>query len=112
MDIDKICILISSLSFFAYCVSYFTSPHMKKEFKRFGVEKFGLLTIILQFMGATGLIVGLKFNPILTISSLGLTLLMLSGLIVRIKLKDSIWISLPAFFYMGLNTYIFWASIN
>jgi len=112
MDVDKICILISSLSFFAYAVSYFTSPHMKKEFKRFGLEKIGLLTIILQFMGATGLILGLKFNPILTISSLGLTLLMLSGLIVRIKLKDSIWISLPALFYMGLNTYIFLVSIN
>ena len=112
MDIDKICILISSLSFFAYAVSYFTSPHMKKEFKRFGLEKIGLLTIILQFMGATGLILGLKFNPILTISSLGLTLLMLSGLIVRIKLKDSIWISLPVLFYMGLNTYIFLVSIK
>jgi hypothetical protein len=112
MDINKICILISSLSFFGYTVSYITSPHMKKEFKRFGLEKIGLLTIILQFTGAAGLIVGLKFNPILTISSLGLALLMLSGLIVRIKLKDSIWISLPALFYMGLNTYIFLASIN
>ena len=112
MDINKICIFISSLSFFGYAVSYFTSPHMKKEFKRFGLEKIGLLTIILQFTGATGLIVGLKFNPILTISSLGLALLMLFGLIVRIKLKDSIWISLPALFYMGLNTYIFLASIN
>jgi hypothetical protein len=111
MDIDKICILTSSLSFFAYTASYFTSPHMQKEFKRFGLEKIGLLTIILQFIGATGLIVGLKFNPILTISSLGLALLMLSGLIVRIKLKDSLWISLPALFYMGLNTYIFLASI-
>ncbi|MDE0771892.1 MAG: hypothetical protein OSB25_06780 [Salibacteraceae bacterium] len=112
MDIDKICILISSLSFFAYALSYFISPHMKKEFKRFGLEKIGLLTIILEFIGATGLIVGLKFNPILTISSFGLALLMFSGLIVRIKLKDSIWISLPALFYMGLNTYIFFASIN
>jgi hypothetical protein len=112
MDIDEICILISSLSFFAYAISYFTSPHMKKEFKRFGLEKIGLLTIILQFIGATGLIVGLKFNPILIISSLGLTLLMLSGLIVRIKLKDSIWISLPALFYLGLNSYIFLVSIN
>ena len=112
MDIDKICILISSLSFFAYAVSYFTSPHMKKEFKRFGLEKIGLLTIILQIIGATGLIVGLKFNPLLTISSFGLALLMLSGLIVRIKLKDSIWISLPVLFYMGLNTYIFLTSIN
>jgi hypothetical protein len=112
MDIDKICILTSSLSFFAYALSYFISPHMKKEFKRFGLEKIGLLTIILQFLGAVGLIVGLKFNPVLAISSFGLALLMLSGFIVRIKLRDSIWISLPALFYMGLNTYIFLVSIN
>jgi len=37
---------------------------------------------------------------------------MLIGLIVRISLKDNIWISLPAFFYMGLNTYIFLVSLN
>ena len=112
MDIDKICVLISSFSFFAYTIYYFKSSKMEMEFKRFGLEKFGLIIIVSQFLGATGLIVGLKFDPILTISSLGLTLLMLSGLIVRIKLKDSIWISLPALFYLGLNTYIFLISIN
>jgi hypothetical protein len=85
---------------------------MKNEFKRFGLEKIGLTTVLLEIIGALGLLVGLKFNPILTISSFGLALLMLSGLIVRIKLKDSIWISFPALFYMGLNTYIFLASIN
>ena len=112
MDILKICILISSLSFFGYAVSYFTAPHMKNEFKRFGLEKIGLLTIVLEFMGAAGLIVGLIYNPILVISSLGLALLMLIGLIVRIRLKDNIWISLPAFFFMSINTYIFFESIN
>ncbi len=85
---------------------------MKNEFKRFNLEKISLLIIALEFLGATGLIIGLKFGPILTISSLGLALLMLMGLIVRIKLKDSIWISLPALFYLGLNTYIFWESIT
>mgnify|MGYP004362964119 FL=1 len=85
---------------------------MKEEFKRFGLEKMGLITIILQLLGATGLLVGLKFNPILSISSLGLAVLMTAGLIVRIKLKDSIWVSLPAFFYMGLNTYIFLTSVS
>jgi len=84
---------------------------MKMEFRRFGLEKFGLIIIASQFIGATGLIVGLKFNLILTISSLGLALLMLSGFIVRLKLKDSLWVSLPALFYMGLNSYIFLASI-
>ena len=85
---------------------------MKEEFKRFGLEKMGLITIIFQLLGATGLLVGLKFNPILSISSLGLAVLMTAGLIVRIKLKDSIWISLPAFFYMALNTYIFLISVS
>jgi|TARA_B110000483_G_C18141059_1_gene521473 hypothetical protein len=85
---------------------------MKSEFKRFGLEKFGLIIIASQFLGALGLLVGLKFNLILMISSFGLALLMLSGFIVRMKLKDNIWISLPALFYMGLNAYIFLWSVN
>jgi len=112
MYVVTICVLISSLSFIAYAFSYFNAPHMKDEFKRFGLEKMGLTIILLEITGALGLLVGLKFHVILMISSLGLTLLMIAGLIVRIKLKDSIWISLPAFFYMVLNAYIFWTSIK
>ena len=111
MDIDKICVLISSFSFFAYTIYYFKSSKMEMEFKRFGLEKFGLIIITLQFLGATGLMVGLVFNPLLIISSLGLALLMLAGFLVRLKLKDSILVSLPALFYMSLNAYIFLVSI-
>jgi hypothetical protein len=85
---------------------------MKYEFKRFGLEKIGLLIILLQITGAIGLLVGLLFNPILIISSLGLALLMFAALLVRIKIKDSIWVSLPAFFFMVLNAFIFWESFN
>jgi hypothetical protein len=88
------------------------APHMKNEFKRFGLEKLGLMTIVLEIIGALGLLVGLKFNSLLMISSLGLALLMFAGLIVRIRLKDSLWISLPAFFFMALNAYIFWESLK
>jgi hypothetical protein len=112
MTINTICVLISSFSFFAYVASYFISPHMKNEFKRFNLEKVGLFTIILEILGATGLLVGLYFNPFLTLSSLGLFLLMFIGLIVRIKLKDSFWVSLPAGFFMILNLYIFLVSIK
>ena len=112
MSTITIVTLISSFSFFAYAFSYFRTPHMKNEFKRFGLEKIGLATVLLEIIGALGLLVGLKFYFFLMISSLGLALLMLAGLIVRIKLKDSIWISLPALFYMLLNTYIFWLSMN
>lgn len=112
MGAVEIGVLISSLSFFGYAISYFISPHMKKEFIRFGLEKFGFLTIILEIAGAAGLLIGLLFNPILIISSLGLALLMLAGFIVRIKIKDSILASSPALFYMLLNAYLFWQSIN
>jgi len=112
MNLVTICILISSLSFFAYAFSYFKAPHMKDEFKRFGLEKIGLTITLLEVLGALGLLVGLKIYFVLIISSFGLALLMLAGIIIRIKVKDGIWITLPAFFYMVLNAYIFWVSIN
>lgn len=112
MTLYHICIYLSSLSFFAYCISYFTSPHMKSEFKRFNLEKLGLLTIIFEFVGAAGLLVGILYNPILLISSCGLALLMFLGTIVRIRLKDSLWVSLPALFYMVLNAYIFFEALK
>lgn len=112
MEVNTLLVVLSSVSFYAYVGAYFVSPHMKNEFKRFNLEKLGLFTIVLEFLGATGLLLGLKFNLLLTLSSLGLGLLMLFGLIVRIKLKDSIWVSLPAGFFMLLNLYIFMVSMR
>jgi hypothetical protein len=85
---------------------------MKSEFERFKLEKYGLIVIILQFLGASGLLLGLKFNPLLIFSSFGLALLMFFGVIVRLKLKDGLWVSIPALFYMFLNAVIFIAAIN
>lgn len=83
---------------------------MKNEFKRFKLEKLGLLTIVLEILGALGLLIGLWYSPLLLLSSGGLAVLMFLGVLVRIKLKDSLWISLPAIFYMGLNAYIFYIA--
>lgn len=85
---------------------------MKSEFKRFKLEKLGLLTIVLEIVGALGLLIGLWYKPLLLLSSGGLALLMFLGVIVRIKLKDSLWITLPALFYMFLNGYIFYVVIK
>ena len=80
---------------------------MKQEFIRYCLQKIGLFVIILQSIGAVGLIIGFKYPPILLISALGLSLLMLAGLIVRLRLKDSLSAYFPALFYMLLNAYIF-----
>lgn len=104
-------ILFSSFSFLFYGISYFKSTKMKDEFKRFGLEKLGILTAVLELLGAVGLIIGLSYQPILLIAAGGLAILMLMGLAVRIKVKDGLWLSLPALFYLLLNAYIFINSI-
>lgn len=111
MSFINILIFISSLSFVIYGIAYFTSTKMKSEFKRFGLEKLGGLTAVLELMGALGLLVGLRFHSVLLVSAGGLTILMLLGVAVRIKMKDSFLISLPATFYMLLNAYIFFLAL-
>lgn len=112
MNIITICVLLSSFSFIIYAISYFVGTNMKAEFKRFNLEKLGLLVIVLEIIGALGLLVGFWFKPLLILSSGGLSLLMFLGLIVRFRLKDSLWISFPALFYMLLNAYILYISLD
>ena len=110
MTFLNILIAISSVSFLLYGISYFTTTNMKIEFKRFGLEKFGALTAMLEILGALGLLLGIRFLPLLLVSSGGLTLLMFLGVLVRIKMKDSLLISTPATIYMLLNAWIFYLA--
>lgn len=83
---------------------------MKLEFKRFGLEKFGALVAMLEILGALGLLLGISLPLILLISSGGLTILMFLGVLVRIKMKDSLLVSTPAAVYMLLNACIFYLA--
>ena len=93
-----------------YGIAYFRSAEMKSEFKRFGLEKAGTLTAVLELLGSFGLLIGLKVPLILLVSAGGLAILMFLGVIVRLKIKDSVLVTLPAIFFMILNAYIFFAS--
>lgn len=112
MHLLEVLVIFSSLSFLSYGITYFTSTKMKSEFIRFGLGKLGMLTAILEILGALGLLVGLMFNSILLISSGGLSLLMFLGVAVRLKIKDGLWVSTPAIFFFLLNLYIFYISIK
>ena len=109
--IDLILTWFSALSFLFYGLSFYTSSHMKDEFKRYGLEKFALMTSILQILGGAGLIIGLQIHPILLISSAGLSTLMLLGFGVRLKIKDGFWQSLPALSYFILNSYLLYSAL-
>lgn len=112
MRLTQVLVLFSSLSFLGYGIAYFTSSKMKSEFIRFRLHRLGTLTAVLEISGAIGLLVGLMFNFILLISSGGLALLMILGVAVRLRVKDSFWALSPALFFLGLNLYIFFESMK
>jgi hypothetical protein len=104
-------VLFSGVSFIIYGSLLLVSAEMQNEFKRFGLEKFTTLVGVLELLGGIGLLVGIKVSFILLISSGGLFLLMLLGFGVRVKIKDSFWLSFPSFFFMSLNLFVFFNTI-
>ena len=102
--------LVSSLVFIVYGVFCAFTPSMVADFHRFGLDNlpinFRILTGVLEILGGTGLLVGLKWRPALRLSSAGLALLMLCAFGVRLKMRDSVALSTPSFLLILLNVYI------
>lgn len=98
--------ITSSLVFIVYGVFCAFTPSMLADFHRFGLDNLRILTGILEILGGTGLLVGLKWRPALWLSSAGLALLMLIAFGVRLKMRDSVVLSTPSFLLMLLNAYI------
>jgi hypothetical protein len=83
------------------------SKKMVLEFERYGLRQFRILTGVLQILGSLGLVIGF-FQPLFTlISSLGLAVLMFLGIITRIRIRDSLLQTAPAFVFFSVNLYIF-----
>jgi intracellular septation protein A len=79
---------------------------MKEEFTRYGIPRFRKLTGVLQLLGALGIILGFWMGYFQILSTFGLSLLMLFGVITRIIIKDSLMKTLPALLYCLLNGYL------
>jgi hypothetical protein len=102
----QILIFISGLSFLFYGTSCLLSPYMRREFERYGLSDHRVLTGILEIAGAAGLFLGLVYPVLGAMAAGGLSILMLLGFLVRIKIKDGFVRSFPALFFMILNLYI------
>ena len=97
----------SSLAFFYFGINCFYSDFIILEFERYGLPKFRKITGFLQLLGAAGLLVGLYLSPILLLlASIGLSLLMILGFIVRLKINDNFIQSSPSFIFAVLNVCI------
>lgn len=80
---------------------------MRNEFIRYGLSKHLKLVGILQILGALGLGLGYLFLPYLSVvAAVGLSILMLFGFGVRLKIKDSVIQSSPSIIYAIINAYI------
>lgn len=98
--------LVSSVAFLFYGFFVFVNSGMKKEFERYGLIKFRKFIGSLQVLGGVGLLAGLVWNPFLIIASGGLSLLMMIGFGVRLRMKDGFLESMPSFLFMLFNGYI------
>ena len=106
MTIDTSLIWFSAISFILFGSGCFVSLSMRREYERYGLSGFRSFVGTLQLLGATGLLVGFHTPWIGQLASSGLALLMLCGVGVRIKIKDTALLTLPAFAYMVLNAYL------
>ena len=106
MTLIDLLIWFSAVSFLFYGIGCFTNPFMVEEFLRYGIPQFRKLTGVLQFLGALGIIIGFWMDYIQILSTLGLSLLMLFGVIMRIVIRDGLIKTLPALFYCLLNGYL------
>lgn len=84
---------------------------MTLEFKRYQLHQYQKATGVLQLLGALALFGGLYYLPLLLVGTYGLSLLMFSGFLVRIHIKDAIWKTLPSFCFALLNSYAFILSL-
>jgi len=76
---------------------------MVSEFSRYGLPKQRKLVGILEILGASGLLMGLLIPSIGAIAATGLSILMLLGFGVRIKIKDNFFQSFPAFVFLFIS---------
>ena len=87
---------------------------MHSEYSRWGYDNLRLFLAWCQLLGGFGLIIGMlhhSLNPLTSITSFLLTIMMLTAVFTRIKSKDGLFLTLPSLFYSILNAIIFFQSI-
>ncbi|WP_432410644.1 DoxX family protein [Rasiella sp. SM2506] len=98
-----------ALAFLFYGYNCLFSTRLVEEFDRFQLTATQRkITGIVQIAGALGLLFGLLYFPVGFFASLGLSVLMLLGFLIRLKVKDSFTASAPSFILIFINGYFFY----
>lgn len=99
--------ITSGVSFIFFGLACFFSDVFMNEFDRYGLSKFLNIVGFFQLLGGMGCIIGIFYRKLLIISSLGLSVMMLLGVGVRLKINDTLIQTLPALIYLIINATIF-----
>ena len=97
----------SGISFIFFGLACFYSSLFVDEFYRYGLSDYRKIVGFFELLGGIGCLVGIFDRRVLLLSSLGLSLMMLLGVIVRIKINDNFIQMLPAILYFIVNAIIF-----
>ena len=79
---------------------------MRQEFLRYRLGSQRIMVGALQEFAGIGLLVGMRQPWVGHLAAGGLALMMLIAVIVRIQIKDTLLQTIPAVFYLALNTYL------
>lgn len=96
----------SGISFIFFGLACFYNSLFVNEFYRYGLSEYRTIIGFFQLLGGIGSIIGVFDKRILIISSLGLSVMMLLGVGVRIKINDTFIQTLPALTYFIVNAII------
>lgn len=96
----------SGASFLLYGISCLVSRHMRDEFARFGLARYRTLVGWLELTGGLAQLIHVWIEHLAMTATAGLFLLMLLGVITRIRIGDSFRVTWPAAGYLLLNGWI------
>ncbi len=103
--------ILSMSAFVFYGLSCMFSKRMVIEFDRYGLSQFRFITGLLQFLASLALFLGFFLPYLTTLASFGLTVQMILGIGVRLKIKDSLLQATPAIVFCVINFFIFYYSL-
>jgi hypothetical protein len=104
--------LVLIISFLVYGTRCLFAEAMVLEFHRWGVSGLRRITGILEVLGAFGLVVGQWIPWVGLMSAAGLSILMTCGLVVRIRIRDSLLQTLPAIFYLIVSVLVLFQFVH
>ena len=95
--------LISGLAFLRYGFDVLFRIRLRNEFARYGMPGARNIVGVLEMLGGLAVLLGLVFAPLGAFGAAGLTLLMILGVALRIRIRDAPRLMLPAACLGALN---------